>query len=90
MRKPSKSQLRNYLLTIESIQNPNPDVSVIDGSDLLYHTSWSQQFTFEDIVANYVAYIKKNLRHQLYGLFLMETTIKIPQKKTNIQEDQKD
>ena len=61
MRKAAKHKLRNHLLKLDdSLPDPCPDVYVIDGGDLLYHTSWNRQSTFEEVALNYLRYIGSN------------------------------
>ena len=66
MRKPSKHKLRNHLLkTINSLPDPHADASVIDGGDLLYHTSWKYQSTYEEIAATYLKFIEQNFKSKI-------------------------
>ena len=61
MRKAAKHKLRNHLLKLDnSLQDPCPVVYVIDGGDLLYHTSWNRQSTYEEVALNYLRYIGSN------------------------------
>ena len=63
MRKPAKSVLRNHLLqTGGKIECPLTEVAVIDGGDLLYHTSWNSQHTYSEIVQKYLSYVKDNFK----------------------------
>ena len=66
MRKPTKHKLRNHLLkTTNSLPDPHADVSVIDGGDLLYHTSWKYQSTYEEIAATYLKFIEQNFKSKI-------------------------
>ena len=61
MRKSDKSKLRNHLLKKEeALDDPDAEVSIIDGGDLLYQTSWSQHNTYRDVCEGYVQYVAKN------------------------------
>ena len=66
MRKPTKHKSRNHLLkAINSLPDPHADVSVIDGGDLLYHTSWKYQSTYEEIAATYLKFIEQNFKSKI-------------------------
>ena len=63
MQKSDKAKLRNHLLGLEDhIDNPYPDVAVIDGGDLLYKTSWTHCNMYNDVAEGYLKHIKDNFK----------------------------
>ena len=60
MRQANKSTLKNNFLKMENRkEDPDSDVCVIDGGDLLHKTLWVNQSTYADIAYGYVKYINK-------------------------------
>ena len=70
MRKPLKSNLRNYILEMEKPINFSvKDVCVIDGEMLLHKVYWPKTI-FKDVLDEYIAYIKRR-----YGNFKQVTCV---------------
>ena len=70
MRKPLKSNLRNYILEMEKPINFSvKDVCVIDGGMLLHKVYWPKTI-FKDVLDEYIASIKRR-----YGNFKQVTCV---------------
>ena len=70
MRKPVKSNLRNYILESEKPINLSvKDVCVIDGGMLLHKVHWPKT-TFKAVLKEYIAYLKRR-----YGKFKQVTCV---------------
>ena len=65
MRKLANNVLRNYLLQSGGKSEcPRTEVMVIDSGELLFHISWNNKNTYEEIVQKYSRYIKYNLNQR--------------------------
>ena len=90
IRKPAKNILRNHLLQSEGKSEcPALEVAVIDGDDLLFHTSWNSKDSYEEIAGKYLKHIRDHFK-QPFMLFLMEIVILTLPKEKNIPEEGKD
>ena len=71
IRKPAKNILRNHLLQSEGKSEcPALEVAVIDGDDLLFHTSGNSKDSYEEIAGKYLKHIRDHFKQTtIYVVF---------------------